>query len=82
MHVVADEHLGMPQGSAEAFALLQRAGKLEAALAGRLAGMTSFRNIAVHQDQQIELQVIHYIVREGWNDLAGFCGALGLNIRP
>ena len=82
MHVVADLHLGMPQGSADAFALLQRAGKLESALAGRLAGMTGFRNIAVHEYQQIELEVIHYIVREGWKDLVAFCGALGLRISP
>ncbi len=82
MHVVADEHLGMPQGSADAFALLQRAGKLDAALARRLAGMTGFRNLAVHEYQQIDPAVIHYIVREGWNDLVHFCRTLGLDLRP
>ncbi len=82
MHIVADEHLGMPQGSAEAFLLLQRAGKLDPSLAVRLAGMTGFRNIAIHEYQQIDPDVIHYIVREGWKDLVEFCGALGLKVRP
>ena len=82
MHVVAQEHLGMPQSSADAFALLQRAGKLDMLLARRLAGMAGFRNIAIHEYQQIDPHVIHYIVREGWQDLVRFCDALGLKIVP
>lgn len=82
MHVVAEEHLGMPQGSADAFALLERAGKLDSKLARRLAGMTGFRNIALHQYQQIDPRVIHFIVQEGGNDLVSFCSVLGLHIKP
>ncbi len=82
MHVVAVEHLGMPQSSAECFLLLHRAGKLDSELARRLAGMTGFRNIAVHQYQQLDPEVIHFIMREGWSDLVKLCGLLGLNIRP
>jgi uncharacterized protein YutE (UPF0331/DUF86 family) len=51
-------------------------------LAGRLAGMTGFRNIAIDEYQQLDLQVIHYIVREGWNDLVNFCSAIGIHIKP
>jgi uncharacterized protein YutE (UPF0331/DUF86 family) len=82
MHLVATEHLGMPQTSAESFALLRQAGKIEPTLASRLAGMTGFRNIAIHEYQQLDPGIIHFIVREGWSDLVEFCKRLGLRIEP
>ncbi|WP_321391957.1 DUF86 domain-containing protein [uncultured Desulfuromusa sp.] len=82
MHVVSVEHLGMPQSSAESFFLLQQVGKLDGELAARLSGMTGFRNIAIHQYQDIEPDVIHYIMQEGWRDLIDLCAALSLRIEP
>jgi uncharacterized protein YutE (UPF0331/DUF86 family) len=82
MHVVSVDHLGMPQSSADAFRLLQQAGRLEALLASRLAGMTGFRNIAIHQYKDIEPSVIHYIMQDGWRDLVELCTALGMRIKP
>ncbi|MBN2862946.1 MAG: DUF86 domain-containing protein [Bacteroidales bacterium] len=82
MHVVSVEHLGMPQSSAESFCLLQQVGKLDGELAARLSGMTGFRNIAIHQYQDIEPDVIHYIMQEGWRDLIDLCAALSLRIEP
>jgi uncharacterized protein YutE (UPF0331/DUF86 family) len=82
MHVVSVGHQGVPQASAEAFSLLQQAGKLDGGLASRLGGMTGFRNIAVHQYQKIDLNVIHYIMQEGWRDLVALCTALNLRIEP
>ncbi|MDZ7752576.1 MAG: DUF86 domain-containing protein [Gammaproteobacteria bacterium] len=82
MHIVSKEHLGMPQSSAEAFGLLQHAGKINHSLASRLSGMTGFRNIAIHQYQDIEPQVIHWIVQEGWRDFVALCAAVGLKIEP
>src|SRR6056297_2565919 len=73
MHIVSKEHLGMPQSSAEAFSLLQQAGKLDDSLASRLSGMTGFRNIAIHQYQDIEPDVIHWIVQNGWQDFVALC---------
>jgi uncharacterized protein YutE (UPF0331/DUF86 family) len=82
MHIVSKEHLGMPQSSAAAFKLLQKAGKLDGTLAVRLSGMTGFRNIAIHQYQDIDLDIIHWIMAEGWLDLVAFCEALELRIKP
>jgi len=82
MHVVSTEHLGMPQSSAESFKLLQQAGKLDNVLASRLSGMTGFRNIAIHQYQDIDPDIIHFIMREGWRDLVELCAALNLRIKP
>lgn len=82
MHVVSVEHLGMPQSSADSFKLLQQAGKIDKVLAARLTGMTGFRNIAIHQYQDIEPDIVHYIVQEGWQDFVALCLALGLRIKP
>lgn len=82
MHVVSAEHLGVPQSSAESFKLLRQAGKIDNVLASRLSGMTGFRNIAIHQYQDIEPDIIHYIVQAGWQDLVALCAALGLRIKP
>lgn len=82
MHIVSVEHLGMPQSSAESFSLLQQAGKLDTILALRLSNMTGFRNIAIHQYQDIEPAVIHHIMKEGWRDLVALCTALNLRIKP
>jgi uncharacterized protein YutE (UPF0331/DUF86 family) len=82
MHVVASEHLGIPQSSAESFVLLEQAGKVDAVLALRLAGMTGFRNIAIHQYQKLDLDIIHHIMRDGYRDFIDLCTALGLKISP
>ena len=82
MHVVAVEHLGVPQSSADAFRLLDRAGKIDPTLASRLAGMTGFRNIAIHQYQDIDPDIIHFIAQVGWRDLVALCAGLGMHIEP
>lgn len=49
MYVVARDHLGVPQDSADAFRLLAQAGRLDAPLAERLRRMVGFRNVALHE---------------------------------
>lgn len=80
MHIVAVEHLGMPQSSAETFKLLEKAGKIDASLARSLKGMTGFRNVVVHEYQEMDLSVLRWIVKEGWKDWVALCRALGLKI--
>lgn len=58
MHVVADRHLGVPQSTAEAFVLLERAGVIGGSLASALCGMVGFRNVAVHQYEDIDVSVL------------------------
>ncbi len=82
MHAVSIDRLGLPQSSAESFKLLQQDGKIEAKLASRLTGMTGFRNIAIHQYQEIKPEIIHYIMQEGWKDFVALCTALSLRIEP
>ncbi len=81
MYAVAKEHLGIPQGSAQAFDLLQKSGKLKAELASSMKAMVGFRNVAVHEDQKLDLEILRYILDKGYRDLVGFCQQLGVRIK-
>ena len=80
MHVIASQKLGIPKNSGDAFTLLHRADILPQGLANRLKAMTGFRNIAVHQYQEIEIEILDHIAKEGWKDFDEFCTNLGLKI--
>lgn len=82
MHVVAVNHLGMPQSTGEAFGILHENGYIAKELASKLRGMVGFRNIAIHQYQELDLNVLKGIAEEGWCDLVSFCETLGLHIEP
>ena len=82
MHVVADRHLGVPQSTADAFLLLERAGLVSAPLAAALCGMVGFRNVAVHQYEDLDMAVLRWIVDSGYRDWIRLGEALGVSIRP
>ncbi len=82
MHIVATDHLGVPQTSAGAFDLLRKSGRLKPALAQSLKGMTGFRNVAVHEYQVLNLEVLRWIAKDGTQDLVELCAVLGVQIKP
>lgn len=80
MHVVAEKDLGLPQTSRQAFELLQQNNIIEKELAHRLMAMVGFRNIAVHDYQSINLNILQKIIENHLLDLEVFTGLLkGLN---
>lgn len=82
MHVVAERHLGVPQSMADAFSLLQRAGIIDEALARGLHGMVGFRNVAIHQYELLDMDVLWWVVESGHKDWIRLGEALGVRIRP
>ena len=82
MHVVAERHLGVPQSNAEAFALLEKASIIGAELSKSLRGMAGFRNIAVHQYEELDMDVLRWVVETGHRDWIKLGDALGVAIRP
>jgi len=72
MHVVAQRRLGVPQDARNAFDLLHREGLITADLAHRLKAMVGFRNIAVHEYQQMQLVILQRILAERLGDLTEF----------
>ena len=82
MHVVAERHLGVPQSMSDGFMLLERAGVIDAALSASLQGMVGFRNVAVHQYEQMDMNVLRWVVDSGHRDWIRLGESLGLSIRP
>ena len=82
MHLAAVEHLGIPQNSAEAFLFLEKAGRISSSLAKGLVGMTGFRNIAVHQYQSLDLDILRAVATREYRVLIDLCTALGVKISP
>lgn len=62
MHLVAEKDLGLPQSSREAFELLNQNNIIDRELSQRLKAMVGFRNIAVHDYQAINLNILQNIV--------------------
>lgn len=82
MHIVARDHLGMPQNSAEAFQCLLRMQIISEITARDMVAMTGFRNIAIHEYQQMDMSVLKNIAEKRWQSFVIFCTELGLRIVP
>lgn len=76
MHLVRVHRLGIPQETREAFDLLEAAGRLEPSLASRLKKMVGFRNVAVHDYQKLNLDIIRHILEERLDDFLEFTRVL------
>lgn len=72
MHLVRVHRLGVPQQSREAFELLERHLGLDSALAEAMRRMVGFRNVAVHDYQQINLDIVRSVIRERLDDFLAF----------
>jgi uncharacterized protein YutE (UPF0331/DUF86 family) len=68
-HVVATEGYGNPSSTADTFTLLERRGVIEVDLAGRLRKMVGFRNIAIHDYQALDPEIVESIVERHLGDL-------------
>ena len=81
MHIAARDHLGIPQSSAQAFDLLAEADRISPALAAKMRRMVGFRNIAIHQYQELKLSIVRRVVESSSNDFVEFCAAFGLRLK-
>ncbi len=61
-HLSRRERLGVPQSARDVFTLLALAGWIDAPLADNLKRMVGFRNIAVHDDQTLQLPITVSII--------------------
>ena len=72
MHLVSERKLGIPKASREGFKLLQDAGIIDQPLAKTLMNMVGFRNIAVHDYQELELDILEAILEKHIDDFKEF----------
>lgn len=72
MHIVADQRLGLPQSSRDAFDMLKDHSVIDEDIARRLKAMVGFRNIAVHDYQDINLDILEQIIVNHLSDFTAF----------
>jgi uncharacterized protein YutE (UPF0331/DUF86 family) len=78
MHRVAQGRLGIPQTSRDAFELLAQNAIISQACATAMKHMVGFRNIAVHNYQNIQTPVLHAILKKHLADFETFLTELSL----
>ena len=76
MHLVRIHKLGIPTESRQAFEFLVKAGRLDADLGSKLISMVGFRNVAVHNYQELDLDILRSILAERLGDLRTFSALL------
>ncbi|MDP3639211.1 MAG: HepT-like ribonuclease domain-containing protein [Azonexus sp.] len=75
-HLIRREKLGVPQSSRDVFTLLAQGGLIETTLADKLKRMVGFRNIAVHDDQTLQLPITVSIIETHLDDFLQFTKTL------
>ncbi len=76
MHIVAEEKLGLPQNSRDAFSLIEEKGIINAPLSVKMKAMIGFRNIAVHDYQEINLVILQKILENHLDDFFDYTSAI------
>ncbi|MEO3946478.1 DUF86 domain-containing protein [Gorillibacterium sp. CAU 1737] len=76
MHTVAELQIGIPQTSRDAFDLLLKQNIIGEELTRNLKAMVGFRNIAVHDYQAVQLEILKAILDKHLGDFKEFTDAL------
>lgn len=68
-HIISDEGLGVPGSTNEMFYLLEENGYLDRDITEKMVKAVGFRNLIVHEYEQIELRQVFEIAQEDIKDL-------------
>jgi len=75
-HIIADEGLGLPLSLKEHFSILAAEKILSENLAKKMQAMVGFRNIAVHEYENINIDILKNILDHHLQDLEEFNTAI------
>ena len=71
-HILKKYKLGIPKSSTESFKLLSENSIMNSKLSKKLQKMVQFRNIAIHQYQELDLEIVKLLLKKDINDLLEF----------
>ena len=71
-HIIKTRNLGLPNSSRELFNMLLDAGIISENICKQLQGMVGFRNIAVHDYQNLNIEIVVSIVENHLTDFELF----------
>lgn len=72
MHIVSEKKLGIPQNSRDAFDVLNENNIIDSRLTKKLRAMVGFRNIAVHDYQTVNIEIVKEIIEKHLDDFTEF----------
>jgi len=72
MHIVRKRRLGVPQDSRDAFELLCAGGLLDRELATVMKRMVGFRNVAVHEYDKLNLDIVKALITHRLDEFLKF----------
>lgn len=72
MHLVSERKLGLPQSSRDAFDILEENGLISGELLLKINNMIGFRNIAVHNYQKLNIEILQNIIEIHLNEFNEF----------
>lgn len=72
MYLVSQKKLGVPKANRDGFVMLADAGIIDHDLAKTLINMVGFRNIAVHDYQALQLNILEAILEKHIDDFKAF----------
>lgn len=72
MHLVSEKKLGIPQNSRDAFEILNNYHIIDDEMLKKLKSMIGFRNIAVHNYQKINLEILQKVIENHLQDFEEF----------
>ena len=81
VHACTHDALGVPDGPAQAFALLARARLIDTGLATRLAQAAGLRNLIVHQYTELDTRRLVAAIEGGLSDLDALAAALRMHLQ-
>ncbi len=75
-YLIRRDKLGIPQSARDVFTLLAENGWIEQSLADSLKRMVGFRNIAIHEYQNIQLPITIKIIEEHLDEFLQYSHAI------
>jgi len=80
MHLCGVQHLGIPQNSGQAFDLLYSHRRITESVKNCMKGMVGFRNVAIHEYNELDQSVVKWITSDGLRDIQQFLSEIGVTI--
>jgi len=72
MYIISVKNIGIPQSKKGAFTVLEENNIITSEMAKNMRGMLGFRNIAVHEYQELDLDIIKSIIENHLQELLDF----------
>ena len=75
-HTINSRKLGLPKESKESFELLARADAIPRELCDALKRMIGFRNLAIHEYQELNMDIVIAVIEKDLDDIVHFADTI------